>query len=98
MARYFETILYISGPLTSHPIIIKNIIKSYQNKTGKMRPVLDAIRPLIPLVALFLISTVWVYLSNHDIAYLQPRILFMCFGTIFSNFTVSIYGKEYGRA
>lgn len=89
MGRYFEYATYISGVLTSHPIIIKNIYLSYKNKTGKMRPFCDAIRPLIPLTGLFLISSVWVFLSQNNIAYLQPRVLLMCFGTVFSNFTVS---------
>lgn len=88
MARYFEYSTYISGVLTNHPIVIRNIYLSYKNKTGKMRPFGEAVRPLIPLTGLFLISTAWVYLSNHNIAYLEPRILIMCFGTIFSNFTV----------
>lgn len=89
MARYFEFATYISGVLTSHPVIIKNIYLSYKNKTGKMRPFCDAIRPLIPLFGLYIISSVWVFLSQNDIVRLEPRVLFMCFGTVFSNFTVS---------
>lgn len=90
MARYFEFATYISGLLTSHPIIIKNIYLSYKNKTGKMRPFCDAIRPLIPLSGLFVISSVWVFMSQNDIVRIEPRVLFMCFGTIFSNFSVSL--------
>lgn len=93
MARYFEFALYISGVLTSHPMIIKNIYYSYKNKTGKMRPFCDAIRPLFPLFGLCAISSVWVFLSSNMIVWVEPRILFMCFGTVFSNFTVSTVYK-----
>lgn len=89
LARFFEVVLYVSGLLTSHPIILYNIYKSYKTKTGKMRPFCEAIRPLIPLASLFVISTIWVFLSNHNIAKLEPRLLFLCFGTIFSNFSVT---------
>lgn len=89
MARYFEWATYISGMLTSHPIIAKNIYLSYKNKTGKMRPFCDAIRPLIPLFGLFALSSVWVFLSQNSIVWVEPRVIFMCFGTVFSNFTVS---------
>lgn len=89
MARYFEYATYISAVLTSHPVILKNIYFSYKNKTGKMRPFCDAIRPLIPLFGLFAISSVWVFLSQNAIVAIEPRVLFMCFGTVFSNFTVN---------
>lgn len=89
MARYVEFSLYISAVLTSHPVILRNIYYSYKNKTGKMRPFCDAIRPLIPLFGIFVISSVWVFLSQNSIVHIEPRVLFMCFGTIFSNFTVS---------
>lgn len=70
-------------------MIARNIYLSYKNKTGKMRPFCDAIRPLIPLVGLYAISSVWVFLSQNNLVSIEPRILFMCFGTVFSNFTVS---------
>lgn len=90
VARYFEFATYISAVLTSHPVIIKNIYLSYKSKTGKMRPFSDATRPMIPLVGLFALSSLWVFMSQNHIAWAQPRVLFMCFGTVFSNFSVSL--------
>lgn len=81
--------MYTSGSLTSHPIIIMNIYKSYKNKTGKMRPFLEAVRPLMPFVGFFIITSIWVLFSNNKISNLEPRCLFVIFGTVFSNFCVS---------
>ncbi|KAG4073529.1 hypothetical protein HA402_000753 [Bradysia odoriphaga] len=81
----FEWLLYISGIISSHPFIIYNVYKSYKNKTGKMRPILEALRPLMPFTALFVITTIWVMLSRNDICFMEPRLLFLLFGTIFSN-------------
>lgn len=85
----FELLLYISGVLSSHPFIIYNIYKSYKNKTGKMRPILEAIRPLMPFTALFIITSLWVLLSQNNIVSLEPRLLFILFGTVFSNICVN---------
>ncbi|XP_055545821.1 ethanolaminephosphotransferase 1 isoform X2 [Wyeomyia smithii] len=81
----FEITLYVSGLVTSHPIILYNVYKSYRNKTGKMRPFMEAIRPLIPLLGLFVISTVWALLSQNSIVNLEPRMFIVLSGTTFSN-------------
>ncbi|GAB0099330.1 ethanolaminephosphotransferase 1 [Sergentomyia squamirostris] len=84
-ANAFLVLLVVSAVITNHPIIIRNIYRSYRDGTGKMRPFREAIRPLIPLVGLFVISHVWVVFSVNDVVTLDPRLLFVCFGTIFSN-------------
>lgn len=81
----FELTLYISAVLTSHPIIIHNIYKSYRDKTGKMRPFGEAIRPMISLLSLFIISTIWVLASPNSIVNMEPRMFIVLSGTIFSN-------------
>ncbi|XP_058449656.1 ethanolaminephosphotransferase 1 isoform X2 [Malaya genurostris] len=81
----FEMTLYISGMITSHPIIVYNIYKSYRDKTGKMRPFGEAIRPMIALLALFVISSIWALFSRNSIVNLEPRMFFILSGTIFSN-------------
>lgn len=43
----------------------------------------------MPFTALFVITTTWVLLSRNDICFLQPRLMFLLFGTIFSNICVS---------
>lgn len=64
-------------------------VRSYKNKTGKMRPILEAVRPLMPFTTLFIITTMWVLLSRNDICFMEPRLMFLLFGTIFSNICVS---------
>ncbi|XP_055298290.1 ethanolaminephosphotransferase 1 isoform X2 [Sitodiplosis mosellana] len=81
----FEMTLYISGLISSHPFIIYRIIVSYTKRTGKMRPFIEAVRPLFPFVLLFIITTIWVIFSRNNILSREPRILFLLFGTIFSN-------------
>ncbi|TMW53736.1 hypothetical protein DOY81_001204 [Sarcophaga bullata] len=85
MANLFEITLVSSGLLTSHPIIIKNIYMSYKNKTGKMRPFMEAARPMFAFLWLFVITTIWVLFSRNQILDLEPRIMFILFGTLFSN-------------
>ncbi|XP_058818033.1 ethanolaminephosphotransferase 1 isoform X2 [Topomyia yanbarensis] len=81
----FEITLYVSGMITSHPIIIYNIYRSYRDKTGKMRPFGEAVRPMIPLLSLYAISTTWALFSRNSIVNLEPRMFFILSGTIFSN-------------
>lgn len=52
---------------------------------------MEAIRPLMPFTALFVITTTWVLLSRNDICFLEPRLMFLLFGTIFSNICVSCF-------
>lgn len=88
-AGAFELLLYISGLVSSHPFIVYRIALSYKNKTGKMRSFYESIRPLIPFVSMFIITTVWVIFSRNDILAKESRLMFLLFGTIFSNISVS---------
>ncbi|XP_070495056.1 ethanolaminephosphotransferase 1 isoform X2 [Chironomus tepperi] len=82
---YVELIMYISGLLTSHPVIAWNIYKSYRDKTGKMRPMIELFRPLYPVFGLFAVSTLWLVFSPNKIMDVDPRMFIMVTGTIFSN-------------
>lgn len=68
--------------------------RSYANRTGKMRPLTEAIRPLVPFTSLFVLTTVWVLLSRNGILEMEPRMLFVLYGTIFSNICVSAPRNE----
>lgn len=81
----FEITLYVSAMITSHPVIIYNIYKSYRDKTGKMRPFWEAIRPMVPLISLGVVSTIWAFFSPNSIVTLEPRMFIILSGTIFSN-------------
>lgn len=56
-----------------------------------MRPFIEAVRPLFPFLTLFIVTTAWVLLSQNDIITKEPRMLFLLFGTIFSNISVTIW-------
>ncbi|CAH0581193.1 unnamed protein product [Chrysodeixis includens] len=81
----FEFVLYFSAMLTSQTVILWNIYKSYRDGTGKMRPLGEAVRPLVPLVIFFVLSSVWAIYSPTDIINRAPRIFYILTGTIFSN-------------
>ncbi|VVC95629.1 unnamed protein product [Leptidea sinapis] len=63
----FEVTLYLSAMLTSQTVILWNIYKSYRDRTGKMRPFSEAIRPLVPLALFFALSTLWAVYSPTDL-------------------------------
>ncbi|XP_015191146.1 PREDICTED: ethanolaminephosphotransferase 1-like [Polistes dominula] len=81
----FEMLLYVSALVSNLPVVLWNIYKSYRDRTGKMRTFPEAIRPLVPLVMLFMISTLWILFSQQDILEKDPRIIYFAIGTIFSN-------------
>jgi len=61
------------------------LCRSYKDKTGKMRPYLEGLKPLFSSIFLMFITTVWVYLSPVDILEVEPRMFFYMMGTIFSH-------------
>lgn len=81
----FEMLLYVSALVSNLPVVLWNIYKSYKDKTGKMRTFPEAVRPLVPLVLLFMISTLWILFSQQNILEKDPRIIYFAIGTIFSN-------------
>ncbi|XP_017153668.1 ethanolaminephosphotransferase 1 [Drosophila miranda] len=85
IANVFEFTLIGSGMVSSHPIIARNIYLSYKNKTGKMRPMWEMLRPFFAFVWLFVITVIWSFFSRNDVINLEPRILWILYGTIFSN-------------
>ncbi|XP_070068206.1 ethanolaminephosphotransferase 1 [Drosophila takahashii] len=85
VANMFEVVLIGSGMVSSHPIIARNIYLSYKNKTGKMRPMWEMLRPFFAFVWLFVITLIWSFFSRNNVINLEPRILWILYGTIFSN-------------
>lgn len=81
----FEIVVYSVAVLSNLPIVFLNIHKSYQDKTGYMRPFNEAIRPLIPVTVLFTMTLFWVRMSPSDILEQDPRAIFLIVSTIFSN-------------
>jgi ethanolaminephosphotransferase len=81
----FEILLYSMALLTNVPVILNNIYVSYQEKTGHMRSFSEAMRPLVPVTAFFLITLSWISLSPSNILERDPRAVFVVISTIFSN-------------
>ncbi|OWR48307.1 ethanolaminephosphotransferase 1 like protein [Danaus plexippus plexippus] len=81
----FEIVLYFSAIITSQTVILWNIYKSYRDGTGKMRPFIEAVRPLFPLAIFFILSTAWALYSPNDVINKGPRLFYILTGTIFSN-------------
>ncbi|KOB71854.1 Phosphatidyltransferase [Operophtera brumata] len=55
----------------------------------QMRPFTEAVRPLVPLLMFFLLSSTWALFSPNDIINRAPRLFYVLTGTIFSNINVS---------
>lgn len=86
----FEMLFYVSALVSNLPVVLWNIYKSYKDKTGKMRTFPEAIRPLVPLILLFAISTIWILHSPSNVLEKDPRIIYFAIGTIFSNISCQL--------
>lgn len=86
--RFVTLMLYLwplSGILCSVPINIIHIRESYRNGTGYNRTFVEANRPLISPIILFISSTWWALASPHMIIEKQTRMFLSAIGTTFSN-------------
>lgn len=79
-----EFLLHVSA-LGNLPITLYNIVRSYTDHTGKMRPISEALRPLYSFAIFMGISLFWAYQSPTNIVVTDPRAVYMLSGTIFSN-------------
>ena len=80
-----EFILYLFTFGLAFPMALKNIYDSYRNKTGKMRPFLEAIRPMISFTVAFVICMVWMVRSPNNILRQDVRAFFFMSGTLYAN-------------
>jgi ethanolaminephosphotransferase len=83
--KLFEYLSHFGGFVCAVPLAVYNVIAVYRNKTGKQKSVSEALRPLVPLTALFAITTGWAVWSPSQIVDKDPRMFFLLVGTIFSN-------------
>ncbi|XP_068084293.1 ethanolaminephosphotransferase 1 isoform X2 [Anabrus simplex] len=83
--QMFELTFYVCALLSNLPMCMWNVYKSYRDKTGKMRPFQEAVRPLVPVATFFALCTLWVTHSPIDIVSVDPRCVYFVTGTIFSN-------------
>jgi len=80
-----EVLLYAGSVGLSMPVAIYNVQKGYREGTGKMRPFLEAARPLYSPIILMAVTTSWVLLSPVNILESEPRAFFYMMGTVFSH-------------
>ena len=59
--------LFAGTVFVSLPMTLINIYKSYRLKSGKMRPVHEALRPLFSFVLAFVLCQIWVSYSRNGI-------------------------------
>ncbi|KAK7100066.1 ethanolaminephosphotransferase 1-like isoform X2 [Littorina saxatilis] len=84
-AELFEIVCYLGFLGLTFPFTFWNVYQSYVQKTGKMRPFSEAMRPLVSTLALFVLMIVWVTYSPYDIVEKQSRLIYWTTGTAFSN-------------
>ncbi|KAK7490458.1 hypothetical protein BaRGS_00018244 [Batillaria attramentaria] len=84
-AEAFEICCYVGFFGLTFPFTFWNIYQSYVNKTGKMRPFSEAMRPLVSTFVLFALMVLWATFSPYDIVEKQPRLFYWTTGTAFSN-------------
>ncbi|XP_059055854.1 ethanolaminephosphotransferase 1-like [Achroia grisella] len=84
LANMFEIIIYATGVFTNLPVAVYNIYKSYKIRTGKMRPVWEALRPLWSFLTVFAVCSIWMH-KSHQLPELDLRVVFLLIGTLFSN-------------
>jgi ethanolaminephosphotransferase len=77
--------LFAGTYLFSLPTTLLNIYKSYRQKTGKMRPVHEALRPLFSFALAFVLCEVWVANSKNGILEADVRCFFFMSGTLYAN-------------
>lgn len=85
----FELVTHVGTFLFAVPIAIYNVYIAFRAKSLKHKSFGEMMRPLIPLVTLFILTSGWSYYSPADIINLQPRLFFLMTGTVFSNIAVS---------
>lgn len=63
--------------------------RAYRSNTLKHSSAYEAFLPFFSPILLFILATLWVFLSPSNVLELQPRLFFLMVGTAFANVTVS---------
>ncbi|CAF4859018.1 unnamed protein product [Pieris macdunnoughi] len=78
-----ELAIHTTGLFTTLPVAVYNVYLSYKKRTGKMYPLVDALRPIWPMLIMTCLMTSWA--ASSDIMLRDLRAFLMLFGTLFSN-------------
>ncbi|XP_058446915.1 ethanolaminephosphotransferase 1 isoform X2 [Malaya genurostris] len=82
--QMMELCLHVSA-MSNLPMVVYNMYRSYKDRTGKMRSLKEAMRPLFTYGTFMFVSLLWVFISPNDIMNKDPRAVYILSGTIFSN-------------
>lgn len=80
-----ESVLYFFCYGFALAVTLKNIYVSYRDGTGKMRPFLDAMVPMVSYFLALILCMVWVLASPNGILESSVRIFFLMSGTLYAN-------------
>jgi len=86
-AQCSEIFFYLAAVAATLPMSLWNIYKSVRDGTGKGKTFWEGNQPWVPLVVLFILTTIWACKSPTNILESQPRLFYWMCGTIFSNIT-----------
>ncbi|EDS32733.1 phosphatidyltransferase [Culex quinquefasciatus] len=82
--QLMELALHVSA-MSNLPMVLYNMYRSYKDRTGKMRTIKEALRPLFTYGTFMFVSLLWVFVSPNDIMNRDPRAVYILSGTVFSN-------------
>ena len=85
-----EGTLYFATFGLSFPVTVRNIYDSYRNGTGKMRPFLEAVRPLASFVIAMVLCMIWAFNSRNHVLESDVRCFFFMSGTIYANMSARL--------
>ncbi len=80
-----EFFLYFGSLGVAVPVCLRNIYRSYRDKTGKMRTPNEALRPMVSFSIAMVLCLSWAIFSGNDILIADTRMFFYVSGTIFAN-------------
>jgi len=80
-----EFCLYLGSMGLAVPVAVRNTYRSYRDGTGKMRPFLEAVRPLVSFLVALVLFMLWATYSHNNILEADPRLFFYLSGTLCAN-------------
>jgi len=82
---WLEAIVYFGNVGVTLPTALLNIYISYKEGTGKNRPFLEAMRPLVSTSLAMSFCFLWILRSPNNILDMDPRCVYYLTGTLFAN-------------
>lgn len=90
LIQIVQFLIYTTSFGLSLPVSAYNLYVAYKTKKLKQNTFYEAMRPLFATTYLFLIQSIWIYVSKVNILELEPRAFYWLTGTLFSNITCRV--------